>query len=46
LGSFLAATVFYALVFEEDPSNLSYIPPNVSEDAAQLVAEIAGEVLP
>lgn len=45
LGTYLAACVFYALIFQESPQGLSYVA-NLSEETAQQLQEIgAGSVL-
>jgi hypothetical protein len=43
LGSYLAASVFYALIFNESPSGLLYTPQGVGESAGKLVVEIASQ---
>ena len=43
LGSYLAASVFYALIFDESPSGILYIPQGINESAGKTVVEIASQ---
>lgn len=43
LGSYLAANVFYALIFNESLSGLLYTPQGVNERAGKVVVEIASQ---
>ena len=43
-GSYLAASVFYALIFQESPVGLGYTA-GLSDDQAQFLAEVAAKTV-
>jgi hypothetical protein len=45
LGSFLAASVFYALIFNESPADLQFSFDSYSEDVGIYLMQIAGETV-
>ena len=45
LGSFLAASVFYALIFNESPAGLPFSVNGVGEDVGVTIMEIAAETV-
>lgn len=45
LGSFLAASVFYALIFNESPADLQFSYQGISEDIEIFLVEIATEIV-